>query len=101
MLYLSSATWGVLYSFSFQGLTERERLALHAEVKALQEQQGLSYKDAAHRLYHAEVRALDEADTAHTALAELHHATDKYIVDDIYNAIKDIDHTAPQDIDKY
>jgi hypothetical protein len=31
---------------------------LHAEVKALQEMHGISYKDAAHRLYHSEAKKL-------------------------------------------
>jgi hypothetical protein len=33
---------------------------VHAEVKALQQQHGLSYKEATHRLYHCEVKKLVE-----------------------------------------
>ncbi len=37
-----------------KGLSEREALVIHAEIKALKDRFGLSYKDAAHRLYMAE-----------------------------------------------
>jgi len=43
-------------------LTDRELLSCHAEVKALQNQLGTSYKDAAHRLYMAEVEKLQQED---------------------------------------
>ncbi|KAF9521253.1 hypothetical protein CPB83DRAFT_900935 [Crepidotus variabilis] len=47
------------------GLTERELLMLHAEVLALQQQLGISYKDAAHRLYLGEAKvAMAEANAA-------------------------------------
>jgi len=42
-------------------------LALHAEVRALQQQLGLSYKDSAHRLFLAEVEKLKEQDKAKKA----------------------------------
>ena len=41
-----------------QGLSDREALTLHSEIKALQDRLGLSYKDAAHRLYMSEVEKL-------------------------------------------
>jgi len=43
-------------------LTDRELLSCHAEVKALQNQLGTSYKDASHRLYMAEVEKLEQQD---------------------------------------
>jgi hypothetical protein len=43
-------------------LTDRELLGCHAEVKALQNQLGTSYKDASHRLYMAEVEKLEQQD---------------------------------------
>ena len=45
-------------SSSLQILTDRELLSCHAEVKALQNKLGTSYKDASHRLYMAEVEKL-------------------------------------------
>jgi hypothetical protein len=45
-----------------QDLTDRELLSCHAEVKALQDQLGTSYKDASHRLYMAEVEKLEQQD---------------------------------------
>ncbi|KAF9525031.1 hypothetical protein CPB83DRAFT_897313 [Crepidotus variabilis] len=50
------------------GLTERELLVLHAEVLALQNQLGISYKDAAHRLYLAEAKAAFVAAEAITSI---------------------------------
>ncbi|KAF8958982.1 hypothetical protein BDZ97DRAFT_1923293 [Flammula alnicola] len=54
-------------------LTDRELLAAHAEVKALQEQLGLSYKDASHRLYMStweKVKADEETKKFFTILSE-------------------------------
>jgi len=45
-----------------QTLTDRELLSCHAAVKALQDQFGISYKDASHRLYLAEVEKLEQQD---------------------------------------
>jgi hypothetical protein len=45
-----------------QNLTDRELLSCHAEVKALQNQLGTSYKDASHHLYMAEVEKLEQQD---------------------------------------
>ncbi|KAF8955607.1 hypothetical protein BDZ97DRAFT_1764653 [Flammula alnicola] len=53
-------------------LTERELLTAHAEVKALQEQLSLSYKDASHWLYMAEwerLKADEEVKKFFTSLA--------------------------------
>ena len=43
-------------------MTDRELLSCHAEVKALQNQLGISYKDASHCLYMAEVEKLEQQD---------------------------------------
>jgi hypothetical protein len=43
-------------------LTDRELLSCHAEVKALQNKLGTSYKDASHCLYMAEVEKLEQQD---------------------------------------
>ena len=45
-----------------QTLTDRELLSCHAVVKALQDQFGVSYKDASHHLYLAEVEKLEQQD---------------------------------------
>jgi len=50
---------------------DREWLALHTEIKALQQQFGLSYKDSAHRLYMAEVEKVRAFDTAHKSFSEI------------------------------
>ena len=71
-------------------MTEREQLALHAEIKALQEQLGLSYKDAAHRLYLSEVQKLRVQDEACKTLSELKGQVRSMIVDNISGKI----HTA-------
>jgi hypothetical protein len=42
-------------SLNLQGSSDLERLAAHSEVLALQQRLGISYKDAAHRLYMAEL----------------------------------------------
>lgn len=39
----------------FQGSSDRERLIAHGDVLAIQNLLGISYKDAAHRLYMAEM----------------------------------------------
>jgi hypothetical protein len=76
---------------SDQSLTERELLALHAEVKALQQQQGLSYKDAAHRLYHSEVQKLKAEDDTCKAFAALREEMTTTIKHCIWPKIKRID----------
>jgi len=58
-------------------LSEREWLALHAEIKALQQLLGLSYKDAGHRLYLAELARLTESDRAHKAMLVVRQKIDK------------------------
>jgi hypothetical protein len=66
-------------------MTQRELLGLHAEVKALQGQFGISYKDAAHRLYHAEVQKLSALTDCEAALSEIHKGVD-YIISDTVEA---------------
>jgi len=62
-----------------QGLSEREWLALHAEVKAIQQEFGLSYKDSAHRLYLAEIARLKTLERAHRALSYVRQRIDKVV----------------------
>ena len=45
-------------------------MLLHADVMSLTQQLGLSYKDAAHRLYSAEIERLKMADSATNQAAD-------------------------------
>jgi hypothetical protein len=67
-------------------------LALHAEIKALQEQLGLSYKDAAHRLYHSEVQKLRVEDEACKTLSGIRERVKAMIDENIAAKI----HTADE-----
>lgn len=58
-----------------QGSSDRERLAAHAEVLALQETLGISYKDAAHRLYMAELERFKADEKTLNAVVCLDMAT--------------------------
>jgi hypothetical protein len=62
-----------------QGLSKREWLALHAEVKAIQQEFGLSYKDSAHRLFLAEISRLKTLERAHWALSYVRQRIDKVV----------------------
>jgi hypothetical protein len=60
-------------------LTQRELLNLHAEIQTLQLQHGISYKDAAHRLYHAEAQMLTILADSKSALENIHKDIDNAI----------------------
>jgi predicted PhzF superfamily epimerase YddE/YHI9 len=60
-------------------LSERELLILHAEIKALQERYGIQYKDAAHRLYLAEIAKLQALDDARLSFEKLIEIMEKDI----------------------
>jgi hypothetical protein len=64
---------------ALQGLSEREWLALHAEIQAIQKEFGLSYKDSSHRLYLAEVARLKTLDRAHNAISSIRQRIDKIL----------------------
>lgn len=74
-----------------QNLSHRELLILHAEIKALQYQYGLSYKDATHRLYETEAKTISLHDYTYECLWDMNERMDTVIVDDITKKIKDID----------
>jgi hypothetical protein len=80
-------------------LTDREILELHAEVKALQDRLGISYKDAAHRLYMAETQKLGAEKTTEHSLASIRDRIDKTIINDIYPPLKKIDDGHNQDLE--
>ncbi|KAF8950431.1 hypothetical protein BDZ97DRAFT_1771257 [Flammula alnicola] len=73
-------------------LTERELLTAHAEVKALQEQLGLSYKDASHRLYMAEWERLKADEEAKKFFTSLANRT-KNSLENFQTRLSDIAHT--------
>ena len=64
---------------------------MHAEIKALQQQYGLSYKDAAHRLYHSEAQKLTVESDRQKAISGLRQQIDKLIAEDISDRIRSID----------
>ena len=64
---------------------------LHAEVKALQETLGLSYKDAIHHLYMAEVERLNKADAAGKLFAAIRTQMDDLVREDVLPPIAAID----------
>jgi len=66
---------------SFQQLSDQENLLLHAEVLALQETLGISYKDASHRLYLAELEKLKVADEKYKAFKNLETRISKFVAD--------------------
>jgi hypothetical protein len=71
-------------------------LTIHAEVKAMQEKYGLSYKDAAHRLYHSEVQKLKAEDIAYRSMQEMNQQNSS-IVQDLQMRIDGIDFGVSQD----
>lgn len=74
-----------------QDFSETERLNLHAEVLALQTTLGISYKDAAHRLYMAEVEKLKVEKQNEFAFSKIRETIDNTIINEIYPAITKID----------
>ena len=60
-------------------------------MKALQKQLGLSYKDAAHRLYMAELESLRMSDSASKYFEHIQREVDGIIIEDIGPAILAID----------
>ena len=61
----------------FQESSDRERLSAHAEVLALQEKLGISYKDAAHRLYMVEMERLKTDQKSYKVFATVKSTTKK------------------------
>ena len=90
---LINITTCLFYSDSDQlkGHSERERHLLHAEIKALQETLGISYKDAAHRLFLAEVERVKKAESAERSFAAIRHSVDSLVTGDILPPIQAID----------
>ena len=64
---------------------------MHAEVKALQDYLGISYKDAAHRLFLAEVERVKRADSAHKSFRAIRLSLESLVESDIIPPIVAID----------
>ena len=62
----------------------------HAEVLALRERLGISYKDAAHRLYMAEVERLKADEKLHKVFANIQISTQQAL-ERAYNSIREIE----------
>jgi hypothetical protein len=60
-------------------------------VKALQKKLGISYKDAAHRLFMAEVERVKKADSAAKSFAVIRHSLQCLVTSDIIPPINAID----------
>jgi hypothetical protein len=64
---------------------------LHAEIKALQATLGISYKDAAHRLFMAKTEQVKKASSAAQAFSGLRNQIRNIIDEEIVPAISAID----------
>lgn len=60
-----------------KGSSDRERLEAHSEILALQQRLGLSYKDAAHRLYMAELEKVKRDKMMYKAFSNLEKSIKK------------------------
>jgi hypothetical protein len=60
-------------------------------VKALQKTLGISYKDAAHRLFLAKVERVKKADSAAKSFAAIRRSFESVVVSDILPPIQAID----------
>jgi hypothetical protein len=60
-------------------------------VKALQTTLGISYKDAAHRLFMAEVERVKKAESARKSFAAIRHKLQSIVMSDIVPPINAID----------
>ena len=74
-----------------QEFSNRESLILHAEIKALQSYLGISYKDAAHRLYMKEVDKLKNKRLTEKNCRKIRDHIDNTISSDLEAPIGEID----------
>lgn len=74
----------------WQGSSDRERLSAHADVLALQERLGISYKDSAHRLYMAELERMKSDEKMHKAFANIQLSTQQAL-ERAYNLIREVE----------
>jgi hypothetical protein len=64
---------------------------MHSKIKALCHRFGISYKDAAHRLYMAEIEKLKMADSTAKSYEMLKERVDDIVSQDIAPIIQEID----------
>ena len=81
-----------------KGYSEREKLLAHAEIRSLQQSLGISYKDAAHRLFMAEVERIKKADSSAKCFEEVRRPLDNVVICNIITPIKTVDRG---DLDNY
>lgn len=81
----------LLYWWLEQGISDQQALNLHAEIKALQTLLGISYKDAAHRLYMTEVEKMKAEKQVENSFGKIRETIDNTIVNEILPPIKKID----------
>ena len=74
-----------------KGPSYQERFLLHTEIQMLQQKFGLSYKDAAHHLYMAEVERVKKAYLAARAFHTIWQQLDHLVVENIILSINSID----------
>ena len=73
-----------------QGHSQRELYALHAEIIALQLRLGLSYKDAAHRLFMVEVERVKKADSGAKLFGAVRERIDDLVNQEIWAPLRSI-----------
>lgn len=69
-------------------------MTLHSKIKGLQDHLGLSYKDAVHRLYMAELERLQVADEAAKAFSMMKNKIDTIITQELLPVVRAVDHWA-------
>ena len=73
-------------------------MSAHAEILELQNRLGISYKDASHRLYMAEMERLKADEKTFKAFATL-KATTKVALEKAYNSVKENKDKGSDDMD--
>jgi len=91
----AAASANFCYLIGHQGLSKREMHALHVEVTAMQDRLGISYKDAAHRLYMAEIEKLKVLNHAHKVHTDAREWADESLIE-LEDLINHIDRTTSE-----
>ena len=73
-------------------------MSAHAEILELQNKLGISYKDASHRLYMAEMEKLKAEQKTIKAIGKL-RATTKAALESAYNAVKEIGNVNSEELE--
>jgi len=74
----------------FKGSSDRERLSAHSEVLTLQQQLGISYKDATHQLYIAELERMTSNEKMFKGFRNLQASTEKSLAL-LYRSVNEIE----------